>query len=114
MCFAISSTSTATADDICLPVAELEAAAKELDRAKETARRCVSEAHEIRTQRDLCRGSMDEKEIQNKALRMELAEVKGHNELLKSELDSKWSAWIWFGIGVALPAGGFVAWHVMD
>lgn len=112
--FALSFASTAAADEVCLPRAELEAAASQLDQALDNARRCIAEAHTIRTQRDMCRGKLETKEVRIRAIQLELADVKSRNELLRDAIESRWPAWIWLGIGIALPVGGVIAWELMD
>lgn len=112
--FGIFFASTAAADDVCLPRAELEAAASQLDQALDNARRCIAEAHTIRTQRDMCRGKLENKEVQIRAIQLELDDIKSRNELLRDAIESRVSGWLWFGIGVGVPVAGFVAWKIVD
>tara|TARA_R100000808_G_C2144467_1_gene152246 strand:- start:2118 stop:2393 length:276 start_codon:yes stop_codon:yes gene_type:complete len=89
-------------------------AADQLDNAIRNARECVKKSHLIRSERDLCLGRRDQIEIQLRAKSLEIVDLKAKNHGLQDELESRWSAWIWLGIGIALPVGGVIAWELMD
>lgn len=111
----VSWTSTASADDtVCVPRLELEQAEDQLDQALKNARACIAEAHSIRSARDICLGRRDQIEIQLRAKGLELMDLNAKNHGLQDELESRWPAWIWLGIGIALPVGGVIAWELMD
>lgn len=102
--FGICLTSTTTlADEICVPKADLEFAAKEFDQLKLTLDTCIQEADKIKTQRDHCTGKLDSSEIRLRALELEKAELSTKVDLLRADADSKWSWYVWFAIGAIVP-----------